>query len=1164
MATSNQPAWFTNLPSAPTKTPKQVQEGQAITKGGIDIQTETAKAPFAGPQAETNLKKDRLQVIRDAKTYGRDLRKEFDATEAVKVYREGMRYFTTALRTPANSAGDQDLVTLAAKVQDPTGAVMQGDIERYNNIQVALERLPAAFSNEFLRTGKFSEKTRKDIRTFITNRVLVQRDAYNDARKSYVTDIEDFNAQTGDLGVKPLDPATVLGTHPATLYKDKILAYDATQKAGDKVAERSGLLSTPDGMRIAGEDVKGFRFSPEAESSINAYTKSEGATAEGYAKMLADAAVKEGFIDEAQRGNYEAQTALDNAETFKLPPAQRGGIDYKAIDEAASKDAGLLETVAQQARNLPESAAQLVTGLGGMIANPVETFNTTTDLVGALLQGDADDPTLKAAATMLEEQYGGADNIKRYMIKDPLAFLGDASLLLGGSGFVLKAGGLTKVGEAVSKAGRVIDPLSAAGALVTDVPAAAYQKAKEVAPNVVTGVERLPGEVAGFLPGVGGASVDAAASAGFARGRAGAPTEASEAFTDAMRNPERTAEDVVASAQGIVAKMREQASQRYTDAMQKFGRTPTPLGIDKIEQRMQQLKPKSYDTWSSRKGERPSDHIAWEKMNAFVNEYAQKAAADPSLLLPLSMDQFKRDVYDIGSKINGAVDSKAAGIAKQTYNAVRQELVRHDPVYADIMRDYEKGVNEAQQLEKSFSLGSAASVDTSARKLQSIFRNNVNTGFGARTAQAERMFEMDPSGVLEKTLAGQTVSAFPPRGISKVSPALGNATLLAAPLFSPRAVGEMAYGAGRVAGTGARAFDTIAGSKVGQGLGDFGTGLAELYQKYPELFLAGTQVGTMLDKIDAQALADKYVGAPVVPAGDVAAEEPITVTGTRNPSQGIADLADSYGIAPAAVAPVAEPAVPKQGIVMFGDKEVKYDPASDTYIEIATGRRVKNLDELVMPEQAMYRGGTVRAFKNGGDKGEKMKNQSSYGANLLRQIGEGVSFGNAAETEALLRAGFMTPEYYALLKDLENRRSNWAKQNPKAALAADLGGSLVPGVLGAFVPGPGWAATASTGARVASVLPRVARALDAPAEALLRRAAPNALNAVRQSGLGRTAVTVADEVLNGALRSVGEAPSLSEIPKQVKDDLAKNTAMALGARTATSGGRRVVRKIRGK
>ena len=968
MATSNQPAWFTNLPSAPTKTPKQVQEGQAITKGGIDIQTSQAKAPFEGPQAETNLKKDRLQVIRDAKTYGRDLRKEFDATEAVKTYREGMRYFTTALRTPPNSAGDQDLVTLAAKVQDPTGAVMQGDIDRYNNIQVALERLPQAFRNEFLQTGKFSDKTRKDIRRFITNRVLVQRDAYNDARKSYVTDIEDFNAQTGDLGVKPLDPTTVLGTHPATLYKDKILAYDATQKAGDKVAERSGLLSAPEGMRVSGEDVKGFRFSPEAESSINAYTGSEGATAEGYAKMLADAAVKEGFIDEAQRGNYEAQTALDNAETFKLPPAQRGGIDYKAIDEAASKNAGLLETVAQAGRNLPESAAQLVTGLGGMIANPIDTIKTTADLAGALLQGDTEDPTVQAAAKVLEEQYGGVDNLQRYLIKDPLAFLGDASMLLGGSGFALKGAGLTKLGEGLSTAGRVIDPLSGVVSLATDAPAAAYQKAKEVAPNVVAGVERLPGEAAGFLPGVGGASVDTAASVGFGRGRAGAPTPASEAFTDAMRNPERTAEDVVASAQDIVGQMRAQASQNYNDAMAKFGQTPTPLDIGKVEQRMQQLKPKSYDTWSSRKGERPADHLAWEKMNSFVQEYAQKAAADPNLLLPLSMDQFKRDVYDIGSKINGAVDSKAAGIAKQTYNAVRQELVKHDPVYADIMRDYEKAANEAQQIEKSFSLGSAASVDTSARKLQSIFRNNVNTGFGARTAQAERMFEMDPSGVLEATLAGQTVSAFPPRGISKVSPALGKASLLAAPLFSPRAVGEMAYGAGRVAGTGARAFDAITGSKVGQGLGAAGTGLAELYQKYPELFLAGTQAGTMLDKIDAQALADKYVGAPVVPAGDAAAEEQITVTAKEGyPSQGIADLADSYGIVPAAVAATPETApIPEKGLTMFGDKAVEYDPETDTYVELATGRRVKDLSELSMPVQGMYRGGTVQAFRNGG------------------------------------------------------------------------------------------------------------------------------------------------------------------------------------------------------
>lgn len=1100
---------------------EKIQRGQGIVKSGIDIATEQAKAPFAGPQAETNLKKDRLQVIREAKTYGRDLRKEFDATEAVKTYREGMRYFTTALRTPHNSAGDQDLVTLAAKVQDPTGAVMQGDIERYNNIQVALERLPQAFRNEFLQTGQFSEKTRKDIRRFITNRVLVQRDAYNDARNSYVADIADFNAQTAELGVQPLDPTTVLGTHPATLYKDKILAYDATQKAEDKVAERSGLLSAPEGMRISGEDVKGFRFSPEAESSINAYTKSEGATAEGYAKLLADAAVKEGFIDEAQRGNYEAQTALDNAETFKLPPAQRGGIDYKAIDEAASKNAGLFETVAQAGRNLPESAAQLVTGLGGMIVNPIETIKTTADLAGALLQGDTDDPTVQAAAKVLEEQYGGVDNLQRYLIKDPLAFLGDASLLLGGSGFALKTAGLTRLGEGVSKAGQLIDPLSGVVSLATDVPAAAYQKAKTAAPNVVTGIERLPGEAVGFLPGIGGATVDTAVSAGFGRGRAGAPTPASEGFTEALRNPERTAEDVVAAAQDIVGQMRTQASQRYNDAMTKFGQTPTPLDIGKIEQRMQQLKPKSYDTWSSRKGERPSDHLAWEKMNSFVQEYAQKAAADPSLLLPLSMDQFKRDVYDIGSKINGAVDSKAAGIAKQTYNAVRQELVNHDRTYAEIMRDYEKAVNEAHQLEKSFSLGSTASVDTSARKLQSIFRNNVNTGFGARTAQAERMFEMDPSGVLEATLAGQTASAFPPRGISKVSPALGNATLLAAPLFSPRLVSEMAYGTGRLAGTGARAFDAITGSKVGQGLGAAGTGLAELYQKYPELFLAGTQAGTMLDKIDAQALADKYVGAPVVPAGDVAAEEQITVTGTRNPSQGIADLATQYEIPP--VIPQAEaaetaPAL-KEGVLIDKrtGREIYLDPESNEYKDALTG-------EVVPGYQGMYRGGSVQAFNKGGNKGEK-KRGYDYG-NAARTFAQGVTAGTGDEIEGFARSLFSGRPYKTERDEIRRLQERYALANPNTAMALEGAGMIGSSLLMPSV----------AGMRAVANAPRLAR--------------------IAASG--------ADDLAQGIAYTAGKSKEMRDIPRDIRKDAAGN-AIAFGVATgAEQSGRTGGRYLAGK
>lgn len=180
--------------------------------------------------------------------------------------------------------------------------------------------------------------------------------------------------------------------------------------------------------------------------------------------------------------------------------------------------------------------------------------------------------------------------------------------------------------------------------------------------------------------------------------------------------------------------------------------------------------------------------------------------------------------------------------------------------------------------------------------------------------------------------------------------------------------------------------------------------------------------------------------------------------------------------------------------------------------------------------------------------------QSSYGTNLLRQIGEGLTFGNAGEFEAMARAGFLTPEYYALNADLERRRKAWAKQNPKAAFAAEIGGSILPGVAGAFVPG-GQVGTAAT-------LARVGRALDAPVEALMKRAAPRALGALQRSGLGRAAVGVGDELGNGIMYSIGQAPTYADVPRQVLSDLKTNFLTSLGVRGATSGGRRVVQKVK--
>lgn len=176
-----------------------------------------------------------------------------------------------------------------------------------------------------------------------------------------------------------------------------------------------------------------------------------------------------------------------------------------------------------------------------------------------------------------------------------------------------------------------------------------------------------------------------------------------------------------------------------------------------------------------------------------------------------------------------------------------------------------------------------------------------------------------------------------------------------------------------------------------------------------------------------------------------------------------------------------------------------------------------------------------------------MAGNSSYGANLLRQFGQGLTFGTSDELEALFRSGVLGEGQYRQLKaQLERQREQWAEQNKKAATAAEIGGALVPGLVGAFVPG-GQGATVGTGARIA----RAARAFDAPLEATLRRVAPSALNVFSRSKPGRFAVSVGDELLNGMMYSVGQAPTLADVPGQVADDAWENLAVSLGIRGAT-------------
>lgn len=175
------------------------------------------------------------------------------------------------------------------------------------------------------------------------------------------------------------------------------------------------------------------------------------------------------------------------------------------------------------------------------------------------------------------------------------------------------------------------------------------------------------------------------------------------------------------------------------------------------------------------------------------------------------------------------------------------------------------------------------------------------------------------------------------------------------------------------------------------------------------------------------------------------------------------------------------------------------------------------------------------------------QDQGSYFGNAVRQFGQGLTFGTSDELEAAIRAaaGGDLGRYRQIKNELERQRKGWAAKNPGAATVAEIGGSVIPGVVGAFVPG-GQAGTVATAGRIA-------RAVDAPLERMLARYGPQALAALQKSRVGRLAVGVGDEAANGALYSVGQAETMRDAPQQVRDDLLQNTLMSLGLRGGTEG-----------
>jgi hypothetical protein len=173
------------------------------------------------------------------------------------------------------------------------------------------------------------------------------------------------------------------------------------------------------------------------------------------------------------------------------------------------------------------------------------------------------------------------------------------------------------------------------------------------------------------------------------------------------------------------------------------------------------------------------------------------------------IDKLKQLIGDI--RDDAAYGSPARAVADQVYQAIRGTITKEAPEYARIMKGYQEASDTIKEIERTLSTNPKASIDTALRKITSALRDNVNTNYGKRKELVSFLARSGATHLLQK-IAGQSLKAVAPRGLSRLlaggegvtalalagtNPLLAAKIAAAAGLSSPRLVGEAAFKAGQ-------------------------------------------------------------------------------------------------------------------------------------------------------------------------------------------------------------------------------------------------------------------------------------------------------------------------------------------------------------------------------
>jgi hypothetical protein len=468
------------------------------------------------------------------------------------------------------------------------------------------------------------------------------------------------------------------------------------------------------------------------------------------------------------------------------------------VDTTNYKDMSWTDVATSGFKTSPESGQKFATDTYEALSSPIQTGEAILDLASGALQHALPegfdmgllDPNNKKVASLVGkyyiDRYGNEEGFKKALATDAVGTLADIATALYGGGAALKGAGLaskipavTKTGNFVSGVGTAIDPMSLA---------------IKGAGKVAKGTGAVGALVSGLTSGTGGKSILEGYKAGLQGG------QRSSDFAEQMRQPEMVYKVVDEAKQGL-QQIKNKRSNQYKKGMDKMKNDKTILSFDDIDTSLIN----ALDAIS------PKGIVLDEKALGTLQQIIKQVELFRKSDNPLNhtadgFDDLKQNVGNLLNKLDAQTDPNARRIVGDVYQSIRSTIEKQAPDYSKIMKDYMDSSDLIFEIEKTLSMGSKSLPDTTLRKLQSIMRNNANTGYGARELLSKKLGNEGTAQRIESMLSGQMVQPLAPRGAARISspgaivgagatggmPGMAGAALLS----SPRVAGEVAHGAG--------------------------------------------------------------------------------------------------------------------------------------------------------------------------------------------------------------------------------------------------------------------------------------------------------------------------------------------------------------------------------